>query len=138
MVEMAAHIGARATLILSDHFGGLRLYIPLKADGWHVEKVIGSEAAAILCEIFGRESFDLALGKTELFNARAAPILAAIRAGTMDYTQAAYLLHTRRQTVWKLVNRSNRGLSAVPHVARANRDPRQLVLFDPDQASEAA
>ena len=133
MVEMASHIGARPTLLLSDHFGGLRLYIPLKSAGWHIEGVIGAEAAASLCEIYGRETLDLPLAKNELFTARAAPVLASVRVGLMDYTEAAFILHTRRQSVWKLVNRSTRGLDSKPHVAGAKalgtRDPRQLDLL---------
>lgn len=129
MREMADHIGARPTLLLSDKFGGLALYIPERDIGWHVGAVIGDQAAAILCEVYGREMIDVALGKSELFNARAAPLIAALRLGTMSYSEAAFVLHTRRDRLWKLAHRTGLGRTAKPLVRCAARDPRQLELL---------
>jgi hypothetical protein len=132
--EMADHLGAYAVLQLVDRFGGLTLYIPTSAANWHVADLIGADAAAILCAIYGREQLDLPVGTAELFAARAAPILAGVRAKTLSYTEAAWLLHTSRKYISFLVNQTTRFADPTPFVHTPRVDPRQLFMFSEEDA----
>jgi hypothetical protein len=129
MREMADHIGAYKTLILHDRFGGMQIYVPHKADGWYVADLIGAEAAETMCFVYLHGNLDLALGKSELWNARAAPFIASLRAKEISYSEAAWALHVTRPYLWNLVNRSQRAIGAKPLPKLRAVDPRQMELL---------
>lgn len=114
MRELAAHIGPHAVLQLVDRFGGLDLYVPVEPYGWHVAKVIGADKAAILSRVCGRESLPLPVGDYPLDQARRAPVLARVRAGTLTLTEAAWILRLKRRTVWHFVHKTDEGSGIDP------------------------
>lgn len=59
--ELVELMGLPATLKLVDHYGGVRLYVPVKYDSDHVlVRQIGAAAATILIEHYGgEEHFDI-------------------------------------------------------------------------------
>ncbi len=59
--ELVELMGLPATLKLVDHYGGVRLYVPVKYDSEHVlVRQIGAPAATILIEHYGgEEHFDI-------------------------------------------------------------------------------
>jgi hypothetical protein len=132
--EMADHIGANTVLQLIDRFGGQKIYVPVKAEGWFIADLIGADKAEIFCHIYQREDLELPVGTAELFAARATPILAAVRAKEMTYTEAAWLLHTSRKHVSHLVNQSARFANLPPFTRTARNDPRQLFMFEGEES----
>jgi hypothetical protein len=136
--EMADHMGAFAVLQLVDQIGGLQLYIPKSADGWFVSDIIGRAAADILAHIYIGEKLDLPVGRTELFGARAGPLIAAIRADQMTYTEAAFALHTSRKHIWHLVKRTPRAWGVKPRLRQSADDLAQLSLFPLAPEKDAA
>jgi hypothetical protein len=131
LLEMAAHIGAYRTLLLHERFGGMTIYVPKTAEGWHVAEIIGAEAATKLAFVVGRGNLDLPLASAELWMARATPLIAAIRSGDLTYSEAAWQLHTTRQRLWREVNPpAIRGGKRPRKTARRHFDHRQLELLE--------
>lgn len=128
MHEMAAHIGAPAVLRLVAQFGGLRLYVPMQPEGWHIAGLIGAEKAAILSRVFGREMLVLPTARYALDHARRAGVIAAVRAGQLSLSRAAWILRINRAYVSRLAARTSEGRSTPP-LANTARN-RQLGLFD--------
>lgn len=58
--DLVELIGLPAALILVEHYGGVRLYVPVKYDPEHVlVKHIGHQAALKLIEMYGGDCFDI-------------------------------------------------------------------------------
>ena len=110
MLEMAAHIGAYATLQLVDRFGGKELYVPMQAADWHVSKLIGGEKASKLCAIYGRERLPIPVARSTIFCAKSAPVFAAVLSGQMSLTEGAHILRTSRSYLSHRVNAERKGL----------------------------
>lgn len=55
------HIGLAATMLLVEHFGGRRLYIPINPqEGHHLAKLIGLDNLVKLSRVYGAEDhFDI-------------------------------------------------------------------------------
>jgi hypothetical protein len=143
MLEMAEHIGAYRTLQLIDRFGGMRIYIPKdpergKAYGRRgsIVDVVGIGVAAKLSAVYGSEYFHFPTAKAAVNRAKRAPILAAVRDGTMTGAAAARMLGTARPYLSHLVNETDEGKGGGAIVRRADperRDPSQMDMFGDDE-----
>lgn len=131
MLEMAAHIGPYATLLIVDRCGGNKPYIPLDASISWLTALIGVEKAEIMSRIYGREEVMIPVAGAALRHARRAGILAAVRAKKMSLTEASRIRGMGSRTyVSHLVNHSDEGETAIPMVPQKPADARQLVMFD--------
>lgn len=129
MLEMAAHIGPYATLLLCDRFGGREIYVPADADKSPFVAVIGEERAAIVARVYRRERIAIPTARYALNRARRGAILAAVRAGSLTVTQAARMLGLRRDYVSTLKNAGDEGVGVAPAPIARKHDPRQLDMF---------
>lgn len=132
MREMAAHIGARATLSVVDRFGGESLYIPADPTKNPLLPLIGADKARALSWVYRRETLAIPTARYALARVRRAGVLAAVRSGHMTVAEAARVLGVRRDYASKLVNQSDEGLSAAPLVKSAD-DARQFDMFPEKQ-----
>ncbi len=132
MLEMAAHIGAYATLQLVDRVGGQSILIPMDPARNRLVDVIGTEKTAIVSRVYGGNFLSVPVGHAALSEARRAPVIAAIRAGQLTINAAVPILRLSRTTISAIVNHSDEGTGAVQAIAlpRPKADPRQLRLFD--------
>jgi len=137
MLEMAEHIGAYRTLQLVDRFGGMRIYIPKdpekgKSYGRRgsIVDLVGIGTAAKLSAVYGSEYYFFPVGQTAVRRAKRAPILAAVREGTLSGNEAAAMLKMQRAAFAKLINTKAEGLDGDGEVPQIRRhDPRQIDLF---------
>ncbi len=143
MLEMAAHIGVHATLLMVDQFGGTDPYVPMDWTRSSFTELIGETAAREMSRVYGRENLQVPVGTNALRRARRAGILAAVRSGQMTLTQAATIRGMgSRSYISYLVNHSDDGADAVPMIPAKKQDfdPRQLVMFgdaqDQDQQQD--
>lgn len=109
MIEMADHIGPYPTLLIVARFGGQHLYIPVDPECGPLREVVGSETAAILSRIYGRERFAVPVGRSALSRARRGPVLAKVRAGKLTASAAARMIGTARSYLSHLLNHTNEG-----------------------------
>lgn len=128
MLELAEHISHYAVMQLVDRWGGLDLYVPVKAEGWFVSEAIGLGEARKLVAGFPSESLRLPTAKYALERCRRAAVIADVRDGKTSLTQAAWVLGLTRSSVCHLANKTDEADDAPPErgVPRANR---QLGLF---------
>lgn len=64
-------IGLPATMILVEHFGGVRLYIPaIPTEDHRLVKLIGLENLAALSKVYGLEAIDIPQAKAALIHLR--------------------------------------------------------------------
>lgn len=133
MIEMAEHIGAYATLLISQAFGGQGLYIPLDPEKNMFRDVIGPEKAAIVSQVYGGERLIIPLAHAAIHRAKRAPIVAAVRARELTIGEAAIVLKMRRDNLSRLVNASDEALDTPPlRLGRRKGDPRQMDMFADD------
>ena len=135
MREMAAHIGAYATLMIVDRFGGMELYVPQDAAKCAVLDLIGAEATAKLCKIYVKERVPIPVAASAVRYAKSEPVLAALRAKQISLTDAVQILRqggirTSRTYLSGLLNATDQGSAAQPWTPRRLPDARQLVMFD--------
>lgn len=130
MREMAEHIGAYETLLISEHFGGREMYVPADAAKSPFRPLIGAAKAKTLSWVYRRDTLAIPTAGYALRRARRACILAAVRAGEVTVADAARMLGIRRDYASKLINQTDEGCEAVPApIGRARHDPRQLDMF---------
>ncbi len=130
MLEMAAHIGAYDTLRLVDAFAGQVVYVPLDASRSPFAEIVGSEKAAILSHVYGREKLQVATGRGPLLRARRQGVIAAVRAKKMSVRDAAAMLRMARRHLHSLIKQTDEGTDAEPVMLLPPiRDPRQLDMF---------
>lgn len=131
MVEIADHIGAHATLRLIARFGGENIRISRAMRRNPFVEVIGEEAATIFCKAFHGEKLDLPVGRSALWHARAAPLLARVRAGDLTIADASRILRVARTRIHALLAQGD-AAGAPPRRRRrrgAEPDPRQIDMF---------
>lgn len=133
MQEMALHIGAYATMQIVDKFGGLELYVPRSADGWHVAELIGTEAARRMCATYGRERLPIPVARAAVNAAKRQGIIAAVRAKRLSLTAGAHILRTSRTYLSLLVNGSDEGADALPMLPAPRVHFGQFEMFDDQQ-----
>lgn len=132
LLELAAHIGPYAALLLCDKLGGQEIYVPIDASRNRISAIIGAEKAGVMSAVYGRCRFNVPVARNALTEARRGPILAAVRAGTLTINQAVAILRCTRNMVSRLVNHSDEGLEARAWVAlpAPKHDARQLDMFE--------
>jgi hypothetical protein len=131
MLDMAAHIGAYATLCIVDAFAGQYIYIPVDASRSPFEDIIGREKAAVLAHVYGRERLPIPTGRHALSRARRAGVIALVRANRMTVSEAAARLRTPVRHLSTLINQTDEGTDAEPAILlQRTRDARQLDMFD--------
>lgn len=135
MLELAAHIGPYAALLLVDRLGGQTIRVPIDPERNRMTFIIGEAKARIMSQVYGGSRWTVPTGKAALDEARRGPIIAAIRAGTLTINEAVPILRTSRTRISHLVNHSCEGLDeeAWRPLANAKRDPRQIDMFDFDE-----
>jgi hypothetical protein len=130
MLEMAAHIGPYHTLLIVDAFAGQEVYIPVDASRSPFTSIVGSEKAAILSHVYGRERLPIPVGRNSILRARRQGVIALIREKRISVKEAAAILRMKRSYLSYLVNQTDEGTDsqATPLLERP-RDHRQLEMF---------
>lgn len=114
MIEMADHIGARATLLICENFGGRNVYIPLDPALNPFIEIIGEKKAAIISQVYPRERLAIAAAKIALNMARRAGVIAAVRAGQLSLADAAIIMGTDHTYASHLLNHTDEGVGVAP------------------------
>ncbi|HEX8224500.1 MAG TPA: hypothetical protein VF605_11850 [Allosphingosinicella sp.] len=143
MLELADHIGNRATLQLVERFGGEQLYVPVDPHSGDVaariREVIGARATEILCKVYRREFIEIPAAKYALARAQRHDIIAAVRSGDISVSRAARILGTSRTYLSFLVNQTDEGTEGAGWSASRSgtvRLPGQLDLFGEPEDEE--
>ena len=110
MIEMADHIGAFRTLLLSQAMGGRQLYIPANSERNRLAHVVGEEAARILSHVYRCERIVIPTARTALRIARRAGVLARVRKAELSISEAARRLGSSRSYVSYLINHTDEGI----------------------------
>lgn len=136
MIEMAAHVGADATLAIVDAFAGQRVYISADPARSPFAGVVSDDVMRTIAHVYGNAKFQIPTAKTALARARRAPILAAVRAGSMTMPEAVAALGTSRTYLAHLLNETEEGAGVTPAVPARRRvvDPRQIDMFGPSDS----
>lgn len=130
MRDMAAHIGAYPTLLISVQHGGENIYIPADATRNPFLPLIGAEAARALSWVYRRETIAVPTAAYAIARARRGGLVAAVRSGRLTVSDLARIIDVRRDYASKLVNRTDEGATARPAaIGAAKIDPRQLNMF---------
>jgi len=115
MREMADHIGAYATLLIVDRFGGQEVYVAIDAERNAFRDLIGAAAAKTISHVYGREYLQIPTGKHALREARRRGVLDRVRAEEISAGEAARMLKTSRSYLAHLLNtRDEWGLPLEP------------------------
>ena len=131
MLEMAAHIGAYATLCLVDAFAGQYIYVPLDAARSPFREIVGAEKAEILSHVYGRERLPIPAGRNPLMRARRAGVIALVRSNKMTVSEAAARLRMPVRHLSTLINKTDEGTDAEPLLLLDRpRDARQIEMFE--------
>ena len=131
MLDMAAHIGAYATLKIVDAFAGQFIYVPLDSSRSPFTDVIGADKAAVLAHVYGRERIPIPSGRNALMRARRGGILALVRAKKMTISEGAARLRMPVRHLSTLINKTDEGTDAEPAlILERPRDARQLDMFE--------
>ncbi|WP_289145062.1 hypothetical protein [uncultured Sphingobium sp.] len=131
MLDMAAHIGAYATLRLIDAFAGQYIYVPLDPARSPFTDVVGTDKAAVLAHVYGRERLPIPAGRNALVRARRAGMIALVRTNRMTVSEAAARLRMPVRHLSTLINNSDEGTDAEPLLLLERpRDARQLDMFE--------
>lgn len=96
--EMVSCIGLQATLRIVEHYGGVRLYVPVEIEADHpIAQMIGLDAARKLAaEYGGQDHFDIP---------RAAAALRAVRARQIRADRATGMTHRALARKYHLTER---------------------------------
>ncbi|WP_152664038.1 hypothetical protein [Sphingomonas sp. SRS2] len=129
MREMADHIGAYDTLIISERYGGQDVYIPIDAAKNPFHPLIGAAKSRAISFVYGRLTLAIPTARYALNVARRASIIAAVRSDMLTVAHAARIMGVRRDYASKLVNRTQEGLGAEPPAIGRKVDPRQIDMF---------
>jgi len=131
MLDMAAHVGAHATLRIVDAFAGQYIYVPMDVSRSPFTDVVGAEKAAVLAHVYGRERLPIPVGRNALMRARRAGVIALVRAKKLGVGEAAALLRMPVRHMSRLINKTDEGTDAEPTLLlQRPRDARQLDMFE--------
>jgi len=137
MLEMAAHIGPHATLLLIDRLGGQAFRVPMDPGRNRMITIIGEPKARIMSRVYGGNHIQLPRGRAAVDEARRGPIIAAIRAGGLTIADGVAILRTTRTRLSWIVNHSDEGQEGPvwsPGIVPA--DTRQFDMFAPRDSAE--
>lgn len=111
MREMADHIGAYRTLLVSAHFGRQQVYIAADPRRSPLTPLIGTQASQTLSHVYRGERSSVPRASHALRVAQRHRVLRAVREGRLSKTEAARLIGSSRTYVSHLVNHSREGLA---------------------------
>ena len=101
-VELEEVIGKQAAKLLCAHFGGLRQYIPQKANAYHpFASLLGMLDLTLLCERYGGVSITLPNGRNEPGKEE---IIKAIEKGEKTMRDIALEFGVTERWVWRLAS----------------------------------
>lgn len=131
MVEMAAHIGAYATMQVVAHFGGQMKYIPINANTNPFRDVIGPAKAETISRVYGPCKFQVPTAHYALRVARRGGVLRLVRKREMTARDAAIILGTSRTYLQHLLNQPDEDAEPPELLPRraVQVDPRQIDIF---------
>lgn len=109
MIEMADHIGAYRTLLISEHFGGQQVYITADPSRSPFLSLVGQSAAETISEVYRRERLIIPTAHAALRSARRAVVLRRVRTKELSKAEAARLLGSARTYVSYLINHTEEG-----------------------------
>ena len=109
MREMADHIGAYRTLLISLRFGGRQIYIPADHRRSALLPVVGDGAAKVLSHVYRRERIIIPTARFAISVARRAPVMRAVRRGVLSISTGAAMLGTSRSYMSYLINHTDEG-----------------------------
>lgn len=109
MIEMADHIGAYRTLLISEYFGGQQVYIPADPSRSPFLSLVGQSAAETISEVYRRERLIIPTAHAALRSARRAVVLGRVRTKELSKAEAARLLGSARTYVSYLINHTDEG-----------------------------
>ena len=133
MLDLAGHIGVYDTLRLCDAFGGRYLYLALRGPKDELVDLLGRDKAELMCRIYGLETLLVPTARAALAHARRAPILRQVMSGERSAHDAAAMIDTSVEYIYKLVKQLRDGCAArgEPLLRRVRQvDPRQTDLID--------
>lgn len=107
MREMADHIGAHKTLLISYVFGGQQIYVAANPERNRLCALVDEKTAKILSHVYRCERLSIQTAKTALRVAKMAPVLAAVRRGMLTISEAASMLSSSRTYVSHLINQTD-------------------------------
>lgn len=125
MMDMEQVIGAYATLLIVDEFGGHALDIPKSvANASDLVAVIGEDAARKFLRVYGGERLYVPLAPEAVKWAKGADILTQVKRGDISVGVAARRMRMKRTTLSAYLN------DKPPRSMKAPEDPRrQFDLF---------
>lgn len=133
LVEMADHIGAYATLLIAERFGGRDLYIAKTTDHYRIDDLIGKDKGDVIRWVYGATRVTIPTAKELLTRVRREPVIAMARKNFISVTEAARRCKTTRSYMSYLMNRTDEGKGIdPPPPPRPPRDLRQIEMFDTD------
>lgn len=109
MHEMAAHIGAYATLALIAAHGGDKLRVPMAASRIPFADVLTPAQCATFARVYGGNELQLPVARHAVDRARRAVVIAAIRADKITITEAVRIIGSSRTYISHLVNHTDEG-----------------------------
>lgn len=131
LLDMAAHVGAYAALLIVDAYAGQEIVVPLNPARSPFTDIVGAETAATLSRVYGRERLRIPSGRRHLDKVRRAGIVAAVRNNSMTVANAAALLRMAVRHLSYIVNSTPEATDAQPvALLERSRDARQLEMFD--------
>jgi hypothetical protein len=131
MLELAAHVGPYAALLLIDRLGGQSIRVPMDPERNRMREIIGAEKTIIMSRVYGGNSVTIPVGRPAVEEAKRGPVLAAIREQRLTINEAVPILRTSRTRISHLINNTDEGLRdrAWLPTPEVRRDRRQLDLF---------
>lgn len=137
MLEMAAHIGPYATLLLIDRLGGQSFRVPMDPDRNRMIAIIGEPKSRIMSQVYGGNHIQMPRGRAAVDEARRGPIIAAIRDGRLTIADGTAILRTTRTRLSWIVNHSEEGHDGpIWSPGSVLKDTRQLDMFPPQTQPE--
>lgn len=137
LLEMAAHIGPHAALVITERYGGHDLYVAKSTDHYGFNDLIGKAKADTMRWVYGNTTLTVPTAKDVLARARRAPIIALVRKGDITVAEAARRCRTTRRYMSTLIRKDVEGFSAAPIALPIIRDPRQIEMFDLQEGDPA-
>ena len=130
MLDMAAHVGAHATLLIVDTYAGQEVYVPLDVTRSPFRDIVDEQRVATMAHVFGRQRIRIPAGRLQLDKARRAGIVAAIRADKMTISEGAAIIRMPRRHMETLIKKTDEATDAEPVAMLVRpRDTRQLEMF---------
>ena len=105
MMDMEAVVGAYATLLIVDEYGGDHVDIPKSIDhAAELVDLVGDVSARAFLQVYGGERLYISLAPDAIKWAKSAPIVEDVKAGRTTVSAAARRLRMKRTTLSAYLN----------------------------------